>query len=60
VLWVAELDSAGAPRVTGVLTPTAAATAYTPVTTGPFQLRVTAEWTYRNYVTGLFQLSVQP
>jgi hypothetical protein len=60
VLWVAELDGNGIPRATAALTPGASATPYEPVTSGRYRLQVTAEWTYESYVTGIFDLDVQP
>lgn len=60
VLWVAELDGNGVPRAASVLTPTAMTTVYTPTVGGRYRLRVTAEWTDKNTVTGLFPLEVRP
>lgn len=60
VLWVAELDGHGVPAKSTALTPTSNTTAYTPSTTGKYKLQVTAEWTYQNYVTYLFELDARP
>jgi hypothetical protein len=59
-LWVAELDGSGIPTQTTVLTPTSNVTPYKPSTSGKYRLQVTAEWTYENFVTYIFELEVQP
>lgn len=59
-LWVAELDSAGAPIKTAAFTPPSNVTAYTLTTSGKYKLQVMAEWTYQQQVTYIFELDVTP
>ncbi len=59
-VWVAELDANGAPTQPSLLASPATVTPYTLTTTGQFKLQVTAEWTYQNRVTSIFDLDVQP
>ena len=59
-LWVAELDNGGVPVHSIALTRVSSATAYTPSATGKYKLQVTAEWTYQNYVTSIFEMDVRP
>lgn len=59
-LWIAELDPGGVPVKSAALTPASNVNAYTPGTTGKYKLQVTAEWTYQNYVTYVFELDVRP
>lgn len=58
VLWISELDANGLPLATAMLTPTTVSTAYTPHSTGPFRLKVTADWAYPTSVTNVFDVEV--
>lgn len=60
VVWVAELDASGVPSHAVALSPASNAVPFTVTHTGRYALQVTAEWTYQNQVTALFDLDVQP
>jgi len=60
VLWVAELDSQGAPTKTAALTPASPMTPYPLTLPGNYKLQVMAEWTYQQQVTYIFDLDVTP
>ena len=59
VLWVAELDPNGAPIKAAAITPTSNTVPYPLDTPGQYLLQVTAEWTYQNQVTYIFELDVK-
>jgi hypothetical protein len=59
-LWAAGLNASGVPSNPVMLTPTSTVTPFTLTTPGQYQLQVTAEWTYQNVVTAVFDLDVQP
>jgi len=58
VVWVAELDASGVPSRPVLLASPSTVTVFTLSTTGQYQLQVTAEWTYQNQVTYIFDVNV--
>jgi hypothetical protein len=59
-LWILELDSNGTPTKSSALTPAANVIPYTlAAPSGSLKLQVTAEWTYQNQVTYVFDLDVK-
>ncbi len=59
-LVVTELDMLGVPTISSVLKPTIRATPYLPYAVGHFVLQVTAQHSWQQYMTYLFEVNVTP
>ena len=59
-LVVTELDMFGVPTVSSVLKPTTSTIPYSPNAVGHFVLQVTAQASWQQYVTYLFEVNVTP
>ncbi len=60
VVWLTGLDRQGLPVASDVLTSTANLTLYTPRQSGQYTLLVKALWSYDQFVSYLFSVSIQP